>query len=200
MVYVVDNSLKTHSHESRKNCRAARAKSSLTLRVKQHRREREIGARIDKSTKYCRCRNIWQEGRRNVWRGIDCRCRNSWPERRRNASGTTIRRPRTCKNPSRSTGPGRRGTTETAGNTRKSSIPVFIAPPWYPAALPAVRPHQNVQHDGLDLDTFKVRLQGAEGVTFGKQHTTTRTTESVSAIFAVSVQKGSLSAHDTRAP
>ena len=58
----------------------------------------------------------------------------------------------------------------------------------------------DLRHDGLDLDTFKARLQGAEGVTFGKQNTTTRTTESGSAIFAVSVQKGSLSVNDTRAP
>ena len=140
MVYVVDNSLKTHSCESRKNRRAAQAKNSLTLRVKEHRREREIGARIDKSTKACRCRNSWHRRRRNAWRGPDCRCRNSWPEGRRNAFGTTIRRPRTCENPSRSAGPGRRGTTGTAGNTRKSSIPVFIAPPRHPSALPAVRP------------------------------------------------------------
>ena len=29
----------------------------------------------------------------------------------------------------------------------------------------------DLRHDGLDLDTFKTRLQGAEGVTFGKQNT-----------------------------
>ena len=145
MVYVVDNSLKTHSHESRKNCRAARAKSSLTLRVKQHRREREINARIDKSTKYCRCRNSWQEGRRNVWRGIDCRCRNSWPERRRNASGTTIRRPRTCENPSRSAETGRKETTVTAGNTRAASVPVFFHRPGS-RRLASGRTRQNVRN------------------------------------------------------
>ena len=139
MVFVVDNSLKTHSHESCKNCRVARAKSSLTLRVNQHRRERETSARIDKSTKDCRCRNSWHRRRRNVWRGPDGRCRNSWPEGRRNSSGTTIRRPGTCENPSRSAGPGRRETTVTAGNTRMSSIPVLVTPPRKPAALPAVR-------------------------------------------------------------
>ena len=58
----------------------------------------------------------------------------------------------------------------------------------------------DLRHDGLDLDTFKTRLQGAEGVTFGEQNTTTRTTECVRSIFAISVQKGSLSANDTRAP
>ena len=38
----------------------------------------------------------------------------------------------------------------------------------------------------VSMATFKARLQGAEGVTFGKQHTSTRTTESGSAILAVS--------------
>ena len=141
MVYVVDNSLKTHSHESRKNCRPARAKSSLTLRVKQHRREREINARIDKSTKDCRCRNSWHKRRRNAWRGPNCRCRNSWPGRRRNDSGTTIRRPRTCDRESVT-----KCRTREKGDNRDrwqhedvldSSI---YLPPRYPAALPAVGP------------------------------------------------------------
>ena len=39
------------------------------------------------------------------------------------------------------------------------------------------------------LDTFKVRMQGAEGATFGKQHTSTRTTESGSTILAVTLER-----------
>ena len=35
----------------------------------------------------------------------------------------------------------------------------------------------NLRHDDLDMDTFTARLQGAEGATHGKQHTTTRSTE-----------------------
>ena len=35
----------------------------------------------------------------------------------------------------------------------------------------------DLKHDGLDLDTLIARLQDAEGVILGKQHTSTRTTE-----------------------
>ena len=91
-----------------------------------------------------RCRNSRQHGRRNVFVEIDCRCRNSWPEGRRNASGTTIRRPRTCENPSRSAGPGRKGTTGTAGNTRKSSIIYCTAP--VPGGVASGQTHQNAHN------------------------------------------------------
>ena len=40
--------------------------------------------------------------------------------------------------------------------------------------------------------TFKARLQGVEEVTLGKQHTSTRTIESGSAILAVSAHRRAL--------
>ena len=108
--------------------------------MNQHRREREIGARLDKSTK-------------------DCRCRTSRHRRRRNASGTTIRRTRTCENPSRSAGPGRRGTTVTAGNPRMSSTPAFHNTAPVPGGVASGQTHHNV-HNLVPLLPSSVRKFG----------------------------------------
>ena len=90
----------------------------------------QVNTMLDKSTRGCRCRTSWQEGRRDVWRGPGCRCRNCWPERRRNASGTTIRRPRTSdRETNTKSGTREKGDNWTAGNTRMSSTPVFKTPP-----------------------------------------------------------------------
>ena len=41
--------------------------------------------------------------------------------------------------PSRCEEPGRKERPRTADNQKKSAVPVLFAPPWFPAALPAVR-------------------------------------------------------------
>ena len=87
----------------------------------------QVNTMIDKSTRGCRCRNSWQEGRRNVWRGLDGRCRNNWPERRRKASETTIRRPRTSDRETVTKTREKRDNW-TAGN-KKSSVPVLLNRP-----------------------------------------------------------------------
>ena len=97
------------------------------------------------------------KGRRNVEFESDCRCRNSQPEMDAATSwGTANRSPRTYVQPSRSAGPVRRETTVTAGNTRMSSIPVFITPPPVPGGVASGQTHQNV-HNLVPLLPSSVR-------------------------------------------
>ena len=93
----------------------------------------------------CRCDDSWRMRCRNVWRGPDCHYRNSWPKARRNAAGTTILSPRTCVNASGGAEPERKETTVTAGNTRTTSVPVFLPPPRYPAACQRSDPSESSQ-------------------------------------------------------
>ena len=58
--------------------------------------------------------------------------------------------------------------------------------------LPVDQARMSIADMGHRLDTFQALLQGAEGVTFGKQDTCTRTTESGSAILAVSAHRRAL--------
>ena len=97
--------------------------------------------------------------------------------------------------------------SEQAKSTSLSKCPVFPTYVlyfnffmWSKVMIPVGETKMSISDMTVSTWTFKTRLQGAEGVTFGKQNTTTGITESVSSIFAVSAQKGSLSANDTRAP
>ena len=87
----------------------------------------------------------WRMRSQYVWRGLDCRYRDRWPEGRRNASGTMILSPRTCVNASGGAELERKETTVTAGNTRTTSVLVFVPPPRHLAAGQRSDPSQSGQ-------------------------------------------------------
>ena len=81
--------------------------------MKKHRRERKTSARIDQSTRGCRCRNSWHRRRRDVWRAFDFRCRQ--PARRT---------PRRLRN----NDPNMEGTTVAGGASRAARLQYLSAP------------------------------------------------------------------------